>query len=125
MLFQSQTTEPNVFVTMVVPLVTLLNLLLGATLALSEIRKRRSDARNSDVTSDTKMMDSIKQASLDLLNAVKAENAGLLQERNEDQQKIEQQAKENEHLRAVILDLEIRLAKCERCLQSQQLTCPE
>ncbi len=125
MLFQTQTTEPNTFLALVVPLVTLLNLLLGATLALSEIRKRRSDARNSDVTSDTKMMQDIKQASLDLLNAVKAENARLIQDRMDDHQKIEQQEKENEHLRTVILDLEVRLAKCERCLKSQQLTCPE
>lgn len=98
--------------------------LLSIILAISEIRKRRSEARNIDTSSDTKMMTEIKQASLDLFKELKQENLGLKQENQElkdlhekDESRIHQLEEDNANLRKVVLDFQIRLDKCERTLR--------
>lgn len=93
---------------------TYISLGLTLILAISEIRKRRAEVKNIDVNSDTHIMTEIKQASLDLFKELKAENAELKTEIEQRDVKIDALEQENKHLREVILDLEVRLQKCER-----------
>lgn len=60
-----------------IPIFTALNFALAAILAISEIRKRRSESKSLDAGSDTKIMTEIKQASVDLFKELKAENKEL------------------------------------------------
>lgn len=141
-----QSSEPNVFVTLVVPIVTLLNVLLTAVLGLSEIRKRRAESKNLDTGSDTQMMKEIKQASVDLFNTLKAENKQLKEELIKSESKSDEQEvkitailsenrqntnkiillqTENISLRETIAKLQLKVECLERKLSGSEEDCTQ
>lgn len=65
--------------------------LLAVILAISDIRERRSRAKNNDINSDTQMMEAIKKASLDLLKPLQEENAELRVKLNKSDSELDEQ----------------------------------
>lgn len=96
--------------------ITLLTLLLTTILGVSDIKRRRaearkldSDSRYRDITADTEFMSQIKQASIDLMIQLKADNVTLREE--------------NAGLETRLQILEAKLEKCEKCLRELGKTC--
>lgn len=90
--------------------------LLAVILAISDIRERRSRAKNNDINSDTQMMEAIKKASLDLLKPLQEENAELRVKLNKsdselDEQKIQTNAilSENRQITEKLNDLQTEI----------------
>lgn len=90
--------------------------LLAVILAISDIRERRSRAKNNDINSDTQMMEAIKKASLDLLKPLQEENAELRVKLNKsdselDEQKIQTNAilSENRQITKKLNDLQTEI----------------
>ena len=65
--------------------------LLAVILAISDIRERRSRAKNNDINSDTQMMEAIKKASLDLLKPFQEENVELRVKLNKSDSELDEQ----------------------------------